>query len=287
MDVAGKRKRMREILAGDLCVSPASVFDPLSARAADELGYDMMLLGGSVASLAILGAPDLTLVTLTELAEQTRRICRSSKLPLMIDADHGFGNALNVMRTVQELESAGAAALTIEDTLLPSGFDQERTQAVSIDEGAGKLRAAVAARSDPALVIIGRTGAVSSSGLEDALSRIELYQTLGIDGLFLSGLRSKEELRQCAKAARIPLLLGGVGAELSDAEFLRSLGVRMIVRGHQPYMEAVKAAYDSLRTMREGPGSRDSKVALPAADLVKRLSGAAEFDSWIKAYLRS
>lgn len=287
MDVANKRKRMREILAGDRCVFPASVFDPISARAADDLDYEMTFFAGSIASLAILGAPDLTLVTLSELAEQTRRICRASRLPLMIDADHGFGNALNVMRTVQELEDAGAAALTVEDTLLPSGFDRDKPGPVSIAEGAGKLRAAVEARSDPAFVIIGRTGAAATSGLEDALKRIELYQTLGIDGLFLAGLRTRDELRQCQAAARIPLLLGGISPELSDTDFLQSSGVRMVIRGHQPYQAAVRAVYETLRALREEQTAYQPKTSAPLEDLIKKLSGVAEFESRIRAYLRS
>src|SRR5258708_6602610 len=122
MDWTERRRRFRAIFAGTRCVRPASVFDAVSARIAEDLGFEIGMFAGSVASLAVLGAPDLIVVTLTEFAEQAYRICRAGNLPLLVDADHGYGNALNVMRTVQELEAAGVAALTIEDTALPAGF---------------------------------------------------------------------------------------------------------------------------------------------------------------------
>ena len=109
------------------------------------------MFGGSVASLAVLGDPDITLITLTELAEQMRRMSRAAALPVLVDADHGYGNALNVRRTVQELEAAGAAGLTIEDTLLPQAFGEAKTQLISLEEGVGKMKAALDGRGDPSL----------------------------------------------------------------------------------------------------------------------------------------
>jgi carboxyvinyl-carboxyphosphonate phosphorylmutase len=124
-----------------------------------------------VASLAVLGDPDVTLITLTELAEQMRRMSRAATLPVLVDADHGYGNALNVRRTVQELEMAGAAGLTIEDTLLPAAFGETKAQLISLEEGVGKMKAALGGRSDPSLVIMGRTGAAAITSIEDASPR--------------------------------------------------------------------------------------------------------------------
>ena len=119
-----RRERLRAILNGSACIRPGSVYDATSVRIAEDLGFELGMFGGSVASLAVLGDPDIALITLTELAEQMRRMSRASTLPVLVDADHGYGNALNVRRTVQELETAGAAGLTIEDTLLPQAFGQ-------------------------------------------------------------------------------------------------------------------------------------------------------------------
>src|SRR5213082_2535506 len=161
-----RREALRSILSGSSCIRPGSVYDAISVRIAADLGFEVGMFGGSVASLAVLGDPDVALITLTELAEQMRRMSRAAALPVLVDADHGYGNALNVRRTVEELETAGAAGLTIEDTLLPQAFAQSRTQLISIDEGVGKIKAALDARGDPSLVIMARTGAVSITGFE-------------------------------------------------------------------------------------------------------------------------
>src|ERR1700761_6025787 len=159
------RDTLRAILSGPACIRPGSVYDAISIRIAEDLGFELGMFGGSVASLAVLGDPDIALITLTELAEQMRRMSRAAALPVLVDADHGYGNALNVRRTVEELETAGAAGLTIEDTLLPQAFGTTKTQLISLDEGIGKVKAALDARRDPALVIAGRTGSVSIASL--------------------------------------------------------------------------------------------------------------------------
>src|SRR6202163_1743463 len=170
-----RRDALRLILTGSDCIRPGSVYDAISIRIAEDLGFELGMFGGSVASLVVLGDPDIALITLTELAEQMRRMSRAASLPVLVDADHGYGNALNVRRTIEELETAGAAGLTIEDTLLPQAFGQGAPQLISRQEGVGKMRAALDARGDPALVVIGRTGAVSISGLEDAIARANAY----------------------------------------------------------------------------------------------------------------
>jgi len=107
-----RRDALRLILTGSICIRPGSVYDAISIRIAEDLGFEVGMFGGSVASLAVLGDPDIALITLTELAEQMRRMSRAASLPVLVDADHGYGNALNVRRTVEELETAGAAGLT-------------------------------------------------------------------------------------------------------------------------------------------------------------------------------
>src|SRR6202162_668906 len=171
-----RREALRSILSGSACVRPGSVYDATSIRVAEDLGFEVGMFGGSVASLAVLGDPDVTLITLTELAEQMRRMSRAASLPVLVDADHGYGNALNVRRTVEELETAGAAGLTIEEPRLPQAFGQTGTQLIPLEEGVGKMKAAVDARHDPALVIMARTGAASISGLDDAIARAVAYE---------------------------------------------------------------------------------------------------------------
>src|ERR1700753_808587 len=134
---------LRTILSGSQCVRPGSVYDAISIRIAEDIGFEVGMFGGSVASLAVLGDPDIALITLTELAEQMRRMSRASALPVLVDADHGYGKALNVRRTIEELEAAGAAGLTIEDTLLPPAYGEPKAQLISLEEGIGQVKAAL------------------------------------------------------------------------------------------------------------------------------------------------
>src|SRR5690606_7505151 len=209
-------------LAGERCVTAASVFDPVSARIADHIGFEVGVMGGSVASFAVLGDPDLVLITLSELAEQTRRVCRAARLCVVVDADHGYGNALNVMRTVQELQAAGAAAITIEDTLLPRGYGAAgRAPAlISLEEGLGKMKAALDARADAGEdrgpLILGRTSAAGITGVDDAIRRLRAYEATGVDALFVAGLRTRAELDRIADALTLPLVLGGCHENLAD-----------------------------------------------------------------------
>src|SRR5471030_2523017 len=221
-----RREALRAILTGSRCVRPGSVYDATSIRIAEDLGFEVGMFGGSVASLAVLGDPDVTLITLTELAEQMRRMSRAADLPVLVDADHGYGNALNVRRTVQELEAAGAAGLTIEDTLLPQAYGQAKTQLISLEEGVGKMKAALDARSDPSLVIIGRTGAAQVTSVDDAIARAQAYQATGVDALFFTGVKTRTDLETIAAATTLPIVLGGPTEEMTDWDFLNHQRVR-------------------------------------------------------------
>src|SRR5437868_4242490 len=154
MDWTDRRESLRSLITGPRCIYPGSVYDAISARIAEDLGFEAGMFAGSIASFTVLGVPDVVVLTLTEFAVQAYRINRAGKLPLMVDADHGYGNTLNVKRTVEELETAGVAAMTIEDTVLPRTFGDGKTSLIPIAEGVGKMRAALAGRQDPALTII-------------------------------------------------------------------------------------------------------------------------------------
>ena len=136
-----RRKRFRATLEGQRCIHPASVHDAISARIAKDLGFEIGMFAGSVASMAVLGAPDLIVLTLSEFAGQAYRINRAGNLPFLVDADHGYGNALSVKRTVEELETAGVCALSIEGTELPQPFGAAKPRLVGLAEGVGKMKA--------------------------------------------------------------------------------------------------------------------------------------------------
>src|SRR5215510_8973586 len=259
-----RRTRFRAILAGSACVHPASVHDAVSARIAADLGFELGMFAGSVASLAVLGAPDLIVLTLSEFADQAYRIGRAAELPLLVDADHGYGNALNVMRTVEELETAGVAALSIE-------------------EGIGKMKAALAARRDPDLAIAGRTSAMAITGVEDAIRRAKAYEAAGVDAMFLVGIKTKEQLEAAAAQLRIPIILGG-GATLGDRAYLASKGVRVSLQGHQPFQAAVRAIHDTLKALRDGTAPAHLKN-LASNELMAKVTRSTDYTGWTRDFL--
>ncbi len=270
-----RREVLRSILKGSSCIRPGSVFDATSIRIAEDLGFELGMFGGSVASLAVLGDPDIALITLTELAEQMRRMSRAADLPVLVDADHGYGNALNVRRTVQELEAAGAAGLTIEDTLLPQAFGQAKAQLISLDEGIGKMKAALDGRGDPSLIIMGRTGAVSISGLEDAIVRARAYEATGVDALFFTGVKARAELEAISAATTLPIVLGGAPEEMTAPDYLAAQRVRIALQGHAPFAAATQAVYETLKALREGTSPKNLK-GLASSELTGRAMREAE-----------
>ena len=276
------RVEFRKLLAYTSCFHTASVFDPMSARIAADLGFEAGILGGSVASLQVLAAPDFALITLSEFTEQATRIGRVAQLPIIADADHGYGNALNVMRTVAELERSGVAALTIEDTLLPAQFGRKSTDLISIEEGSGKIKAAIESRVDPELVIIARTNAGTLS-VEHVKSRIKAYTEAGADGICLVGVKDFAHLEQIAEGVELPLMLVTYGnPELSDSQRLAALGVRIVVAGHAAYFASIKATYDCLREQRNVTCSTSD---LSATELTHTYTRPERYQVWAKEFM--
>ncbi len=284
MDWTRRRERYRAVLEGEHCIHPGSVYDPISARIAEDLGFEVGMFAGSIASMTVLGAPDLIVLSLTEFAGQAYRICRAGDLALMVDADHGYGNALNVMRTVEELEAAGIAALTIEDTELPVPFAADGARLLTLEEGVGKMQAALAARSDPRLAIVGRTSAATIAGMDDAMRRIRAYEAAGVDAVFLTGIRTRAQIETIAEAVDVPVILGAAGPEIQDLDYLARNGVRICLQGHQPFMAAIKAVHATLKALREGTPPADLEgVASP--ELMRRVTRDDDYRRWMKDYL--
>ncbi len=279
------RARLRALLGADRSVLMASVFDPISARIAQALGCEAGLMGGSLASLAVLGAPDVIVLTLSELAEQVHRCTRASAVPLVVDGDHGYGNALSVMRTVREMDDAGASAVSIEDTLLPRAFGAgDAASLISLDEGVAKLRAAVAARGDSDLAILGRTSAAALNGVDDAVARFTAYEATGVDALMIPGLRSREELDRISAATKLPLVVGGLPASMCDAAYLASRRARLWTGGHQTMNVSIQALYDAMKAVHQGtlasqlPGAASKEV-------MGIVSAGRDYDAWAKQFL--
>ena len=287
MDLIERRQRLRRILAGAMCVYPASVHDPLTANLAESMGYEVGMLGGTIASNVVLGAPDLAVITLTELADLCHRITRYNEMSLIVDADHGYGNALHAMRTVEELEAAGVAGMTLEDTLLPVPYGATRPDAlIPIGEMIGKLKAAVQAKRDKSFVIIGRTTVGGPNGMPDTLERLRAYEDTGVDGLFLFGTKTLDQLDAISKATKLPLLLArpipGV-----DTKMAESRRVRVALWGHHPIAAAIKA-YEAVYKHYLGGGTPEGLAPILAnEELVDRATRSGEYTKYRKDFLAS
>ena len=248
MDWANRRERFRATLNSGRCIHPASVYDPISARIAEDLGFEAAMLAGSVASLAVLGAPDIVLLTLTEFAGQAYRINRAAHLPLLVDADHGYGNALNVKRTVEELETAGVSALTIEDTVLPRPFGAASTpRLISTEEAVGKLRAVRKLEKGEELVALSGADPLNLVGILTPEARVPALagnRVLLRDGIAIAAVEGGK-LRRLAES------------ELSD-DTLHALARRFHWRSLDPHLRS--AAPRELRTLER---TRDRVMSLP------------------------
>lgn len=254
MHASARRERLRRVLEGDATVILPAVFDAISARLVEMAGFDLALLSGSVSAATLQGVPDLILVTMTEVAHLAKRVVGATSLSLFVDADHGFGNALNAMRCVRELEAAGVAALTLEDTELPRPYGATGPSAIPIKEMCGKLKAAVAAREDPALVIIGRTDTLRYRGLDEALERARAYQETGVDAIFVAGAQKREELEAVRAAISLPLIGSGLPRPengTSGLQILQELGYRLTLMSAMPFRVAIQAMHEAVTYLKE------------------------------------
>jgi len=287
MNHTEQRKRLRAVFAGTKCLSPASVYDALSARVAESVGYELGMLAGSVASNTTLAAPDLIVLTLTEFADQIRRIMRASRLSLIVDADHGYGNALNVMRTVEELEHAGVSGMSIEDTALPTRFGQAEgaDELISTAEMVGKLKAAVAARRDPSTVMLGRTAALKVEDTPRTVARAKAYAACGVDAIFVVGVESVDQVRAVHEAVNLPIMVGSAPASIKREDFAAA-GARVLLQGHPPVAAAVKALKEVYAHLYNGGAPADLKDRIAPAKEMDALVNGEAYKKRQKDYLR-
>src|ERR671929_771461 len=225
----GGPQRLRELLAGSDMVLAPGVFDGLGARLVEEAGFPAVYMTGFGTAAALLGRPDVGLLTMSEMVENAARVAAACDLPLIADADTGYGNSLNVIRTVQEYERAGVAAIHIEDQVAPKKCGHmEGKQVIPPAEMEAKIRAAVAARRSDDFVIIARTDARAVEGMARAIDRARRYRDAGADVLFVEAAVSEGEIAAVAeRLADVPLLFnwaeGGKTPPIDHAQ-LSALG---------------------------------------------------------------
>ncbi len=273
--------RLKALLARRAAITVPGVANALFARVVEDLGFEAVYVTGAGVANMLLGAPDIGLTTLTEVAETVAAIADAVSIPLIVDADTGFGNAVNVIRMVRTLERAGAAGIQIEDQVFPkkcghfSGKD-----VISRDEMAGKIKAAVDARHDPSLQIIARTDARAVEGLERALERARVYVEAGADATFVEAPTELEELALIPRAVAVPQVANIVfGGKTPDPgrEKLAELGFSIVLYANAALQAALKASYDVLSVLK-AEGSLQS-VASRLASFDERQRAVAK-DKW-------
>lgn len=264
----------------------APIYDPLSARIAEMIGWDICKLSCSIAKSAELAVPDdINLFTMSDLVDICRRITRAADVALIVDADDGGETALNVYRTVRELEAAGAAGIEIEDNSVPRYYGQAARHALLVptEVFVGKCRAAVEARRDPNTVLIAHTSVIQELPRGEALDRIAAYAGTGIDAIFLPFLHGDEGRRvveQVHALTPLPIFAHGLPWEAQqDHAWLEANDVRMkYVAGFPIYRMAAKAVHDGLLHLRDGGNPADLADRMSPNEFVQNAPGSVTRD---------
>jgi carboxyvinyl-carboxyphosphonate phosphorylmutase len=282
-----KNEMYRALLARPAVTLAGNIFDPLSARIAQIVGYDLLVLSGSVGKASNLAAPDAVISTLPDVQDHIRRITRNTDIPIMVDAEDGFGNAVNVWRCVRELEAAGVSGIEIEDNVVPREFGVEDPGLNPVATQVGKLKAAVAARTDPTTVIIART-ATWRADREHAIDRIKAYAATGAEAFMLTGVKSKADIAATHQAVpNIPVTVLAPPPEVEkDARFCLDNNLKIIMLGNPTYLVAVKAIHDTLKFLKDGGDAAELKGKQADPGLARQIIRTDEFEKWQKEYMK-
>lgn len=249
------RAKFRQLVESPEILVMPGAYDALSAKLVEASGFPVAYMTGYGQSASKLGAPDVGLMTMSEMAERAKDMCAAVSIPVICDGDTGFGNVVNLVRTVREYERAGAAAIQIEDQRMPKkcGHMLGR-QVVDAQEMVSKIRAACAARHDPDFLIIARTDARTNHGVEEAIRRAKLYEQAGADIIFVESLESTEEMRLVNQAVTKPTIAnmveGGRSPYLSAGE-LQALGYRLVVFPVLTLYAAMTSVLDVLSELKD------------------------------------
>jgi carboxyvinyl-carboxyphosphonate phosphorylmutase len=256
-----KTTLLRELMKNENIIVLPGVYDCLSAKLAEEAGFKAVLITGAGISASLLGYPDFGLISMSEVLNHTRNIVRCVNIPVFADCDTGFGNPINVYRTIKEFENAGVAGLFIEDQVFPKRCGHfDKKQVVSRKEMIKKIEAALDARSDPDLVIMARCDARAVYGIQEAIERAKLYAKAGADMVFVEAPETLDELRMIPKSVKAPAMVNlveGGKTPLMSVEELRDMGFKFVTFSGSAQKMAIKAMRDLFNMLKE-TGSLDN-----------------------------
>jgi 2,3-dimethylmalate lyase len=231
------------------------VYDALSAKIASRAGFEVIFITGYSLSASLLGEPDFGILTQTEMLAAAQRICSVTDTPVIVDADTGYGNAINVIRTVEELIRLGAAGMFLEDQVWPKRCGHMRgKQVISLDEQIKKLRAAIQAKKGRDFYIVARTDARQALGLEEAIRRGKAFKEVGADAVFIEAPETKEEMREIARQVPGPLVANMIErgvTPLMRPDELRELGFALVVWPLAPLYSVAQSLTEVYTTLRQ------------------------------------
>lgn len=284
-----KTSLLRKLLKEEEVILAPGCFNALSARLIEQAGFKAIYVSGAAVAGNFLGYPDIGLTTMSEVLENARNIARATSLPVVCDADTGFGNAINMMRTVREFESAGLAGIQIEDQVMPKKCGHtEGKLLISKAEMVQKVKAAVDVRQDPDFVLVVRTDAIAVNGLDDALDRALAYQEAGADVVFVEAPRTLEEMRRICRTIKAPLLAnmveGGGKTPILPLQELKEMGYKMVIYPVSTHMAAIKAMQEVLAVLKQdGTTARCASKMVPFQEMFE-VVGRSKFVALEKKY---
>ena len=275
-----KAQRIREFLSVKGSLVMPGVYDALSAKIAARAGFEVIFITGYSLSATLLGEPDFGLLTQTEMLSATQRICSVVETPIIVDADTGYGNALNVIRTVKELIRAGAAGMFLEDQVWPKRCGHMKgKQVIPLEEQLKKLQAAISARAGSDLYIVARTDARQALGLKEAIARGIAFKEAGADAVFIEAPESKEEMREIARNIPGPLVANMIErgvTPLMRPEELKEIGFELIVWPLGPLYASAQALQGVYTTLRQKGTTADILDQLISFDEFHKIVGLEE-----------
>lgn len=250
-----RAKQLRKLLAKNQILMAPGAYDVWSAKLIEQAGFSAVYMTGYGVSASTLGMPDIGLMSFAEILAVARHMASAVQIPLIADADNGYGNVLNVVRTVREYEQAGVAGIQLEDQVLPKRCGHmEGKQLVSKEEMVAKIRAAAYAKQNPDTVLIARTDAVAVHGFEDAIDRAIAYREAGADVLFVEAMQTREQVETAGQQVQAPLfanMVEGGKTPLYPADRLYEMGFRIVIYPVSTLYTATKAVREALATLRQ------------------------------------
>lgn len=283
------RQMFKKLLQRDKLLVAPGCFDGLSARLVQEAGYEAAYLSGGAVARSM-GIPDIGLVSMSEAIERAAQVVAVVKIPVIADADTGYGNAVNLVRTVREFERVGVAAIHIEDQITPKRCGHlDGKEVIALAEMEAKLKAALAARTDPDFVIIARTDARGVNGLDDAIERARAFAKLGVDAIFVEAPQSEQELadipRRLPGVALLVNVFKGGKTPMLPMERLEKMGYRIAIYPSETQRAAIHAMRSALATLKRDGTTESIDAALTTFKERDRVVALDEWQSIEKQYL--